>query len=74
MFVWLLLFGLVLLKTSEVFIVANEVVRMNSLSNIIIKWIFAYEVSCVDFHTCVFFRAQVRLSVFVQQLIISFFL
>lgn len=53
MFVWLL-FGLVLLKTSEVFTVANEVVRLNSLSNIIIKWIFAYGVSCVDFHTCIF--------------------
>lgn len=46
MFVWLLLFGLVLLKTSEVFIVANEVVRMNSLSNIIIKQTFVYGVSC----------------------------
>lgn len=55
--VWLLLFGLVLLKTTEVFIVANEVVRMNSWSNIIIKWIFAYGVACVDFHTCVFCRA-----------------
>lgn len=52
--VWLLLFGLVLLKTTEVFIVANEVVGMNSLSNIIIKWIFVYGVSCVDFHTCSF--------------------
>lgn len=38
MFVFLLLFGLVLLKTSEVFIVANEVGRMNSLPNIAIKW------------------------------------
>lgn len=28
----------------------------------------------VDFHICVFFRVQVRMSVFVQQLIISFFL
>lgn len=46
MFVWLLLFGLVLLKTSEVFIVANEVVRMNSLSNRIIKQTFVYGVSC----------------------------